>query len=107
VKLMPNKAWKNLERRVAHKFGGKRNPYSGSVDIITGADIINHNILPNFFIECKMRNHFHHHTLFTAIEGKAIQENKKALLITHVKSQRDDLLVLIRLNDFIDLMGGD
>lgn len=100
---MTDKVWKQMERRIATAFNGKRNPYSGSVDLISGADVIENTILPGFYIECKLRGHFHHHTLFNVINAKAMKENKKPLLVTHEKFQHDDL-VTIRMADLLGLI---
>lgn len=103
---MTDKTWKQLERRVASKLNGKRNPYSGAVDMVTRADVILcGGPLRDYFIEVKQRSAFAHHSLFTSIETNARKEGKKVLLVTQVKNYPGELVTL-RLDDLVDLLGG-
>lgn len=102
---MGNTAWKDMERRVASRFGGKRVPLSGSMSGHgTGADVMCQSVLPGFFIECKLRSSFHHHAIFRRVKDMAKREGRKPLLVTHVKNEPGELVVLA-LDDFLELLG--
>lgn len=101
---MVNKTWKNLERKVAHLLQGRRNPLSGSMSGHgTCADVIDHKILPGYFVECKLRQAFGHHALFRVVEGEAKKEGKLPLLVTKRKGETGELAVL-RLTDLVELI---
>ena len=106
--MTARRTWKQLEERICRKFGGKRNPLSGSNSQHgTSSDCIE--IDPELYIEVKLRGAFSHHTLFKDVEKKAKGENKIPLLVTHVKNERGEL-VIMRLDDFFGFFskaGGD
>jgi hypothetical protein len=98
---MPDAKWKAMERRVAKAFGTKRNYGSGGiVQGETRADVV-HDV---YFIECKNRARFTHHSVFHDVKEPARKENKIPLLITHTNDRLGDLVV-IRLEDFVELIG--
>lgn len=100
---MPTNAQKksrNMERRVAKAVGGERVYGSGGFPMDTKADVRH----PEYFIECKNRAMFTHHTEFLKIIQKARDENKIPILVTHTNDRKGDLVVL-RLEDFVELIG--
>lgn len=98
------RAWKMLEQRVCEKLGGTRTPLSGSLSKHgTGADCINCKRLPEAtYVEIKLRANFAHHSLFKEVAAAAKAEYKTPVLITHVKNERSELVIL-RIEDFVSL----
>ena len=94
--------WKKLELKVAKMLGGQRNPLSGSASKHTSGDIIH----DKFYVECKYRAKFAVVSLFKEVEEKAKAENKVPLLVLKQKNLRGELVVL-RLEDFVKLVGGE
>lgn len=76
---MPEPAWKRLERQASQQLGGVRNPLSGSASRHSSADVIE--VKP--YVEVKGRKRYHHHTLFREVRGKAREEGKEPILVTH------------------------
>lgn len=92
--------WKALERRICAKFGGRRTPLSGSSSQHgTSADCIKTKH-PELYIEIKLRARFLHHTMFKDVTKMARVEDKTPILITHVKSEESELVVL-KIEDFL------
>ena len=105
--MVTNKrTWKKLEERVCEKFLGKRTPLSGSnSQHETAADCIK-TVFPQLFIEIKLRASFLHHRLFKDVTKKAEAERKIPVLVTHVKNEKSELVIL-RIEDFIKLIKND
>lgn len=85
---MADKAWKRFERRVGSFFGTSRNALSGMNSKLTASDTLH----PSLFIECKQRQSFAHHTTYLDAKGKAKQEGKIPILVTHEKGAKDFLI---------------
>ncbi|MFV9676130.1 MAG: hypothetical protein ACNYVW_00505 [Methanosarcinales archaeon] len=100
--MTAKRTWQMLEQRVCAKFGGKRTPLSGSNSQHgTSADCIRTRY-PSFYIEIKLRSTFLHHSVFKAAAKEAKKEGKMPILVTHVKSEESELVVL-RIEDFIEM----
>jgi len=99
------RAWQMLESRVCAKLGGIRTPLSGSLSKHgTGADCINCKLLPEAtYVEIKLRAKFAHHTLFKEVAAAAKAEQKMPVLITHVKNEKKELVIL-RMEDFVHML---
>jgi len=100
-------SWKALERRICEKLGGRRTPLSGSNSQHgTSADCID--VSPEFqkfYFEIRMRQNFSHHTMFIEdVEKPAKKEGKVPILITHKKSAKTGALVVLRMEDFLELL---
>jgi len=101
--MTDNSTWKKLEQRVCEKFGGRRNPLSGSNSQHgTSADCIQ-TAYPELYVEIKLRSGFAHHTLFKAVVKEAAREHRIPVLVTHEKYHEGELVTL-RLDDFISLI---
>ncbi len=100
--MTSKRAWQKLEQRVCAKFGGQRTPLSGSNSQHgTSADCIRTRY-PEFYIEVKLRAKFLHHSIFKAVAKEAEKEGKTPILITHVKNE-DSELVVLRIEDFLEI----
>ncbi|RLG33696.1 hypothetical protein DRN97_04450 [Methanosarcinales archaeon] len=98
--MTDKRTWQKLEERVCGKFGGKRNPLSGSNSKHdTSADCIE---CGDLYIEVKLRANFFHHTLFKDVAKKAKKERKLPLLVTHEKGKESELVIL-KIEDFLAL----
>lgn len=96
--------WKSLERRLCRLFGGKRTPLSGSNSQHgTSSDCINTDY-PELYLEIKMRQSFLHHKIFEDVEEKAKLEKRTPILITHKKNAKTGALVILRMEDFLELI---
>lgn len=97
--------WKALERRLCRQLGGRRTPLSGSNSQHgTSADCIETNF-PEYYFEIRLRQNFAHHTMFTTdVEPPAKKEEKIPVLITHKKSSKSGALVILRMDDFLELI---
>jgi len=97
--------WKNLEHRICEKFGGRRTPLSGSNSQHgTSADCIETNY-PEYYFEIRLRQNWLHHTMFKEdVEIPAKKEGKKPILITHKKNAKTGALVILRMEDFLELL---
>ena len=101
--MTSKRTWKSLESRVCQKFSGIRTPLSGSNSQHgTAADCIN-TAFPQLYIEIKLRASFLHHTLFKDAAKMAKAEDKIPLLVTHVKNEESELVVL-RIEDFLKIL---
>ena len=97
--------WKALERRICEKFNGRRTPLSGSNSQHgTSADCIETNY-PEYYLEIKLRESFLHHTMFEDdVKKPAEKEGKIPILITHKKNAKTGALVVLRLDDFLEVI---
>ena len=99
--------WKDLERRICKKLGGKRNPLSGlNSGHGTSSDCIDMSSeFENFYFEIRLRENWLHHTMFKKdVEAPAKKENKIPILVTHKKNAKSGALVILRLEDFLELV---
>ena len=97
--------WKALERRICKKLGGRRTPLSGSNSQHgTSADCIETKH-PWAYIEIKLRARFLHHSMFEEVMKMAQLEDKTPILITHVKNEQGELVIL-KLSDFLVVLEG-
>ena len=95
--------WKALERRICAKLGGRRTPLSGSNSQHgTSADCIKTKH-PWAYFEIKLRARFLHHSIFKEAAKIAGLEGKTPILITHVKSEEGELVVL-KLDNFLAIL---
>lgn len=91
---MAEKAWKQLERRVANFFGTVRTPLSGSSSRITESDTLHDKL----FIEVKSRKTIPFMKEFRAMLKSAKKENKIPIFVIH-EGQHSDDIVFMRLKD--------
>lgn len=89
-----NKNWKNVERRVARKFGTERTPLSGGNSRHTRSDSLHKTI----YMEQKYSKRFAFHNLFRKTAELAKKENKTPCLITTEK-YKSYSLVTCKLED--------
>lgn len=93
--------WKQFERDVAKKFGGRRIPLSGSPGGNTG-DVLH----PRFHIECKLRSTRKSFTIMedwiTKNEEEARVAGKIPLLAVRHKHSNKTMIVM-DMDDFINL----
>ena len=94
--------WKKFERKVAKKLGGVRTPLSGSHSRHTSGDVIH----DRFYVECKYRSRFAVASIFDEVKKKAKMEGKIPILVLKQRNRRGELVVL-DLDDFVGLIGGD
>lgn len=73
---MPDKTWKQAERRVAKIFNGKRTPLSGRNSLHTSSDVIHEKL----YIEVKYKKDFPLVRLWRDTEKKSRKEKKDPLL---------------------------
>jgi len=97
--------WKSLERRLCKALGGHRTPLSGSnSQHNTSADCIETDY-PEYYFEIRLRQNFLHHTMFrNDVEAPAKKEGKIPVLITHKKNAKTGALVILRMEDFLELL---
>lgn len=95
--------WKALERRICAKLGGRRTPLSGSNSQHgTSADCIETKY-PKLYIEIKLRAKFLHHSIFKEVVKMARLEDKTPILVTHVKNEESELVIL-KVDDFVAII---
>ena len=87
---MPDKPWKVMERRVAAKLGGKRNPFSGAVPDVTAGDVIHEEL----YIECKHGKNVPLLKLMHKTEEAARREGKIPVLALHKKGENHDYFLV-------------
>lgn len=94
---MPDKGWKAYERRIAKRFGTRRNPLSGGMSGHTRSDTLHKGL----FIEMKNRRGFVPAlNSFKEYEEMAAKEKKvPALIFKAPRVEDNDSLVLCRLKD--------
>jgi len=95
---MPNKTWKSMERRVAKRFGTKRNPLSGEASRHTRSDTLH----PDLYIECKHGKEMPLLKLMHDVEEKAHKEKKTPVLVIHKTGERHDYY-LLRETDLLQI----
>ena len=91
---MPDKGWKQFERRVAKLFGTKRNPLSGENGGHSGSDTLH----PEFFIECKSRKKSAIHSLLQETRLSAVKEHKLPVLALQ-KANAEGFIVAVHSSD--------
>lgn len=91
---MADKTWKKVERKVAKKLNGKRNPLSGSASRHTAGDVIH----PLFYVEVKHRKRIPFYKEFEKTIKSAEAENKIPVLVMHEKNRKFDI-AMIKLDD--------
>jgi len=99
--------WKDLERRICKKFGGKRNPLSGqNSGHKTSSDCIDLNPeFEKFYFEIRLRQNWLHHSMFKEdVEKPASKEGRIPVLVTHKKNSRSGALIVLRIEDFLELV---
>jgi len=87
---MPDKPWKVMERRVARKLGGQRNPLSGGASRHTRGDVIH----PRLFVECKHSVNQPILKLMRQVEERAHDEGKTPVLALHRKGEKHDYFLV-------------
>ena len=95
---MPDKAWKQRERDVAHFFSGQRNPLSGRNSKHTAADVIHEKL----FIECKLRKKHTVISLWDETKALADQEGKTPVVVL-CERNRPGFWIMVRSEDFLKL----
>lgn len=97
---MPDKAWKQSERVIGKRMGGRR----GRCSVSGGADIEG---VPMFSIECKLTSRPPKYLLDAILEAERHAENNQIpIAVIHPKGARHDKdIVCVRLKDWIDLHG--
>lgn len=95
---LPNKSWKDTERKAAKAFGGERNPLSGRSGKHTAADVIH----PSLFIEVKHPKRIPAHTLWEKTKELAKAEGKVPVIVLKEKGKREEI-VICRLADLKDI----
>lgn len=86
---MKRSSWKRVERLVARKLGGVRNPLSGSVPIHTSGDII----LPDTYVEVKSRKNMAIFNWWDDVSKKALKEGKRPIMVLHKVGSHKYLVV--------------
>ena len=87
---MPTKTWKDVERRIALRFGARgRTPLSGGNSGHTRSDTLHDSL----FIEVKHRKSYSIFSLFREVKSLAKKERKVPIIILHETSSRDYLVV--------------
>jgi len=90
-----NKAWKQMERNIAKKFGTERSGYEQSKKKRnTSSDTLH----PRLYIECKRTKRVHLWTLWDRTQTEARRERKIPLLVLKHPDLASSLLVC-RLRD--------
>lgn len=100
---MPDKAWKQLERRLAADLGGKRIPVTG-IDR-HGSDIAH----PLFAVQVKLRKCLPAWIFdwLSGICGSARPEQVGILVLKTPRMKDADALVVLRWKDWVSLHGVD
>lgn len=88
---MPNKPWKDTERRLAALFGTERRACSGGNSKSGGRDDVKH---PELFIECKHGKQIAPWSLYLETRKLASKEDKIPLLGLHQSGYPGFLLVI-------------
>lgn len=61
--------------------------------------------IQKYYVKVKNRASFAHHTMFREdVEPPAKKEGKIPILITHKKNAKSGALVVLKLNDFLELI---
>ena len=88
---MPSSTWKDVERRIARRLGGRRNPLSG---IRSGHGTHGDILHPTIYGEFKHTARAAILTLLRATVKLAKREHKMPLLVMHEKGTQDYAVVL-------------
>ena len=95
---MTDKAWKQVERKVAKSLDTERTPLSGGNSKQTRSDTLDERL----FVEVKHRKHFSVLLLYRKTAELAKKENKTPVLCLKEKGKRGELAV-IDWNLFVNL----
>ena len=87
---MPDKAWKQFERRIAKSLGTVRTPLSGGASRHTTSDTLH----PDLYVECRYRLRSAVHKWWFVVRQSALKEHKVPVMALHVKSSALDLAVI-------------
>lgn len=96
--IMPDKSWKQFERRVARFFGSERTALSGGNSKVTRSDSLH----PSLFIEAKQRQRFAAVRLWDATKRLADREAKTPVVCLSEKG-RPGFWILIHADDMAAL----
>jgi hypothetical protein len=91
---MPDKAWKQFERRVARYFNTERNALSGGNSKLTRSDTLH----PRLFIECKQRKRHTAVALWDETKALADREDKTPVVCLAEKG-RPGFWLLVHSDD--------
>lgn len=94
--------WKDVERRIARKFGTERTPLSGGNGKQTRSDTLH----TKLFIEIKHRVRIPFYSTFRETRDLARKENKTPMVISHETNSHSEI-VMIELRDFLTLCHPD
>jgi hypothetical protein len=95
---MPDKAWKQFERRVSRFFKTERNALSGGNSKVTRSDTLH----PTLFIECKQRERFAVIRTWDDAKKSATVEDKTPVVCLSEKG-RPGFWILVHSDDFLSL----
>jgi len=98
--MMPEKAWKVDERKVARWLGGQRVGLSGGRGAFSRADVL----ADGWFVEVKRRAVSPVAKWYGEAHVKAKQEGKRPVLVLHL-ARSDSWLVVVDLDSFCALAG--
>ena len=99
---MPDKAWKRLERTIGKLFGGERVKRMGDYSV-SATDVLLHD-LPNFKIDCKLRQKFMHHSLFDEIGERYCKNEVDVPILVTKEFGRYRYLVTVEAEFFAELL---
>lgn len=86
---MPNKPWKDAERRAAAAFGGRRNPCAGGTNRATSGDVVHDGL----FIEVKYRQSHPYVRLWYETAEAAKKEGKLPVVVLQEKGRKTMFVV--------------
>lgn len=95
--------WKSIERKIAHAFGTRRNPLSGSNGRHSKSDTLH----PELYIEIKhgKPRSFRFYSIWERTKEFAKEEDKIPILIFHpIGTRITDSMVVLRLGDLLQLI---
>jgi len=93
---MPTKNWKNVERKVARKFGTERTPLSGGASRHTLSDTLH----DKYYIEIKYRKKIPFMTTYREAVENAKKEGKLPMVIFKEKGSHVEILMM-SVDDFL------
>ncbi len=91
---MSDKAWKQLERRVAAYFGGRRNSLSGQTSKAGAGDVLH----PHLVVECKHRKRHAAVRLWDDCNELANREGKLPVVVL-AERRRPGFWILVHSDD--------
>lgn len=97
---MPDKSWKQAERRAAALLGSTRAPLSGGNGKQTRSDLLH----PSLFVEVKQRRKHSTYTLYRDTRALALKEKKVAVLVLD-EVRAPGQLVVIHSDDLPAVVG--